>query len=214
MDAQGFAAARRGAGRKLRVRRIARCRDGRRPHADPEPGRGRRSPARGAGRTALRSRCHRACARAGPVASRTQRPRSRHHRAQHLQRHGLWRPPLCHPARGHARKRRGAYPRRYPHSPSRGAHPRPGRGRCRGRHHRLGTGRADRPYPRRSARRSAPTPRRRRIGTGGRRDGRGFPSPQSVAYFGHAGIDRDDPDFFAAFVLNQVLGGNGFGNPA
>ena len=37
-----------------------------------------------------------------------------------------------------------------------------------------------------------------------------FPSPQSVAYFGHAGIERDDPDFFAAFVLNQVLGGGGF----
>lgn len=37
-----------------------------------------------------------------------------------------------------------------------------------------------------------------------------FPSPQSVAFFGHEGIARDDPDFFAAFVLNQVLGGGGF----
>jgi zinc protease len=37
-----------------------------------------------------------------------------------------------------------------------------------------------------------------------------FPSPQSVAFFGHAGIERDDPDFFAAFVLNQILGGGGF----
>jgi zinc protease len=37
-----------------------------------------------------------------------------------------------------------------------------------------------------------------------------FPTPQSVAYFGHAGIEREDPDFFAAFVLNQVLGGGGF----
>ncbi|WP_213685513.1 pitrilysin family protein [Roseicyclus sp.] len=37
-----------------------------------------------------------------------------------------------------------------------------------------------------------------------------FPSPQSVAFFGHAGIERDDPDFFAAFVLNQILGGSGF----
>jgi len=37
-----------------------------------------------------------------------------------------------------------------------------------------------------------------------------FPSPQSVTYFGHAGIERDDPDFFAAFVLNQILGGSGF----
>jgi zinc protease len=37
-----------------------------------------------------------------------------------------------------------------------------------------------------------------------------FPTPQSVAFFGHAGIARDDPDFFPAFVLNQVLGGSGF----
>jgi len=37
-----------------------------------------------------------------------------------------------------------------------------------------------------------------------------FPSPQSVALFGHEGIARDDPDFFPAFVLNQVLGGGNF----
>jgi zinc protease len=37
-----------------------------------------------------------------------------------------------------------------------------------------------------------------------------FNTPQSVAVFGQAGIDRDDPDFFAAFVLNQVLGGGSF----
>lgn len=37
-----------------------------------------------------------------------------------------------------------------------------------------------------------------------------FPSPQSVAIFGHEGIARDDPDFFPAFVLNQVLGGGNF----
>jgi zinc protease len=37
-----------------------------------------------------------------------------------------------------------------------------------------------------------------------------FPTPQSVAFFGHEGIARDDPDFFPAFVLNQVLGGGGF----
>jgi zinc protease len=37
-----------------------------------------------------------------------------------------------------------------------------------------------------------------------------FPSPQSVALFGHSGIKREDPDFFAAFVMNQVLGGGGF----
>jgi zinc protease len=37
-----------------------------------------------------------------------------------------------------------------------------------------------------------------------------FPSPQSVALFGHQGIARDDPDFFPAFVLNQILGGGNF----
>jgi zinc protease len=39
-----------------------------------------------------------------------------------------------------------------------------------------------------------------------------FPGPQSVALFGHAGIARDDPDFFPAFVLNQILGGGNFGS--
>lgn len=33
--------------------------------------------------------------------------------------------------------------------------------------------------------------------------------PQSVALFGHAGIPRDDPDFFPAFVANEVFGGSG-----
>lgn len=37
-----------------------------------------------------------------------------------------------------------------------------------------------------------------------------FPTPQSVAVFGQPGIDRDDPDFFAAFVLDLILGGGGF----
>lgn len=39
-----------------------------------------------------------------------------------------------------------------------------------------------------------------------------FASPQSVAIFGHEGITRDDPDFFAAYILNQILGGGGFGS--
>jgi zinc protease len=39
-----------------------------------------------------------------------------------------------------------------------------------------------------------------------------FPSPQSVVTFGHESIERDDPDFFPAFVLNEVLGGRGFGS--
>jgi zinc protease len=34
--------------------------------------------------------------------------------------------------------------------------------------------------------------------------------PQSVAQFGLPGIARKDPDFLAAFVLNQILGGGGF----
>ncbi len=37
-----------------------------------------------------------------------------------------------------------------------------------------------------------------------------FDTPQSVAIFGDAGIARDDPDFFAAFVMNHILGGAGF----
>jgi zinc protease len=37
-----------------------------------------------------------------------------------------------------------------------------------------------------------------------------FDTPQSVVMFGHDGIDRDDPDFFPAFVMMQVLGGSGF----
>ncbi len=37
-----------------------------------------------------------------------------------------------------------------------------------------------------------------------------FDTPQSVAVFGHRGIDRDDPDFFAAYVLNTILGSGGF----
>ena len=37
-----------------------------------------------------------------------------------------------------------------------------------------------------------------------------FPSPQSTVLFGHAGIPREDPDFFAAFILNEALGGGRF----
>ena len=36
-----------------------------------------------------------------------------------------------------------------------------------------------------------------------------IPTPQSVAFFGHKGIDRAHPDFFAAFILNTILGGRG-----
>jgi zinc protease len=34
--------------------------------------------------------------------------------------------------------------------------------------------------------------------------------PQAVAVFGMGAMPRKDPDFMAAFVLNQILGGGGF----
>jgi zinc protease len=34
--------------------------------------------------------------------------------------------------------------------------------------------------------------------------------PQSVVALGHAGLLRDDPDFYAAYVVNYILGGGGF----
>ncbi|MCB1355921.1 MAG: insulinase family protein [Maritimibacter sp.] len=37
-----------------------------------------------------------------------------------------------------------------------------------------------------------------------------FPSPQSTAHFGHAGIGIDSPDFFAAYVVNTIFGGAGY----
>jgi len=37
-----------------------------------------------------------------------------------------------------------------------------------------------------------------------------FDTPQSVARFAHHGITRDDPDFFAAYILNEIIGGGGF----
>ncbi len=37
-----------------------------------------------------------------------------------------------------------------------------------------------------------------------------FETPQSVAIFGHAGIERDHPQFFEAYLLNYILGGGGF----
>lgn len=39
-----------------------------------------------------------------------------------------------------------------------------------------------------------------------------YPTPQSTALFGHAGIDQDDDDFFAAYILNVILGGGNFDN--
>ena len=39
-----------------------------------------------------------------------------------------------------------------------------------------------------------------------------YETPQSVVRFGHRGIKRDDPDFFPAYILNEILGGGGFGS--
>lgn len=36
--------------------------------------------------------------------------------------------------------------------------------------------------------------------------------PQSVVFLGMRGIKRDDPDWYAAFVMNYVLGGGGLGS--
>lgn len=37
-----------------------------------------------------------------------------------------------------------------------------------------------------------------------------FPGPQSVVMFGHGGMRFDHPDFFAASILNEILGGGRF----
>jgi len=37
-----------------------------------------------------------------------------------------------------------------------------------------------------------------------------FPTPQSVVIFGHEGIERTDPDYVAAYVLNEIIGGSRF----
>jgi len=34
--------------------------------------------------------------------------------------------------------------------------------------------------------------------------------PQSIVVFGGAGIKRDDPDYYAAYILNYIVGGGGF----
>ena len=38
-----------------------------------------------------------------------------------------------------------------------------------------------------------------------------FPGPQSVVVFGHGGMRFDDPDYFAASLLNEIFGGGRFG---
>ena len=43
--------------------------------------------------------------------------------------------------------------------------------------------------------------------TGGRMEIVRKPIPQSVVVFGQAGVKRDDPDYYAAYVMNHLLGG-------
>lgn len=56
----------------------------------------------------------------------------------------------------------------------------------------------------------APLPKRADWGLKGGVSVVDFPGPQSVVYFGHQGIKRDDPQFFAAYILNEILGGGRF----
>jgi zinc protease len=46
--------------------------------------------------------------------------------------------------------------------------------------------------------------------TGGAPEVVRLPNPQSVAVFGAPALDRLDPDYYAAYVANYVLGGGGF----
>ena len=34
--------------------------------------------------------------------------------------------------------------------------------------------------------------------------------PQSVVLFGHRGLKRTDPEWYAAYIVNRILGGGGF----
>jgi zinc protease len=56
----------------------------------------------------------------------------------------------------------------------------------------------------------APLPPRGEWGLTGGVTVQDYPVPQSIVLFGHEGIRRNDPDFFAAFLLNEVLGGGRF----
>lgn len=55
-----------------------------------------------------------------------------------------------------------------------------------------------------------PQPERRDVAVTGGTTVVDYPTPQAVAIFGQQGIERDDPDYFAAFILNHILGGGGF----
>ncbi|MFW2588850.1 M16 family metallopeptidase [Sagittula sp. SSi028] len=56
----------------------------------------------------------------------------------------------------------------------------------------------------------APLPERVEVETTARVTVLPFETPQSVALFGHRGLPRDHPDFFAAYVMNTIFGEGGF----
>ncbi|WP_336096806.1 M16 family metallopeptidase [Roseovarius sp. CH_XMU1461] len=56
----------------------------------------------------------------------------------------------------------------------------------------------------------APLPGRAELNLPGGTHVTPFATPQSVAVFAQPGIDRDHEDFFAAYLLNHILGGGGF----
>ncbi|UWQ04443.1 insulinase family protein [Aliiroseovarius crassostreae] len=55
----------------------------------------------------------------------------------------------------------------------------------------------------------APFPERADVSWNGAQTVIPFDTPQSIARFGHGGIDREDPDFFAAYLISQIMGGLG-----
>lgn len=55
-----------------------------------------------------------------------------------------------------------------------------------------------------------PLPPRADFGLTGGTTVKSFPGPQSTVLFAQRGIRQDDPDYFAAVILNEVLGGGGF----
>ncbi len=56
----------------------------------------------------------------------------------------------------------------------------------------------------------APLPGRADYALGGGVTVIDYATPQSVVTFGQAGMKRDDPDFFAAYLMNEILGGGRF----
>lgn len=58
----------------------------------------------------------------------------------------------------------------------------------------------------------APIPDRAVVNLSGGITVKDFPGPQSTVIFAHEGMKRDDPDFFAASLLNEIMGGGRFGS--